>query len=112
MRGKTTLVKVVPQGEYMLTLKAQGILVNGSLNDLREELYLTRRAIQYVINALWELDKLPTPNQVHQMFYKLLREQGFRAHQVKQIYKYALSIVKSAKRNNGGKPILKNCQQD
>ena len=64
----------------MLTLKAQGILVEGSLEELHEELYLTRRAIQYVIDALWELDKLPSINQTHQIFYKILRKQGFRAH--------------------------------
>ena len=91
----------------MLTLKARGELVGGSLEELREELYLTRRAIQYVIDALWELDKLPTINQAHQMFYKILRVQSFRAHQAKQIYKYALSVVKSAKRNKGRKPVLK-----
>ena len=92
----------------MLTLKAQGVLIEGSLEELREELYMTRRATQYVIDALWELDKLPTLNQVHQMFYKLLRRQGFRAHQCKQIYKYALSTVKSAKKNNG----KKTCSQE
>ncbi len=91
----------------MLTLKARGVLVEGSLNELREELYLTRRAVQYVIDCLWELDKLPSVNQLHQMFYKLLRSQGFRAHQCKQIYKYALSLVKSAKNNDGKKPVLK-----
>jgi len=91
----------------MLTLKARGVLVDGSLNDLREELYMTRRAVQYVVDVLWGLDKLPSLNQVHQMFYKILREQGFRTHQAKQIYKYALSIVKSAKKNNGCKPVLK-----
>jgi len=108
MRGKTTHAYwVVPRGEYMLTLKARGELVEGSIEELREELYLTRRAIQYVIDCLWELDKLPSINQLHQMFYKVLREQGFRAHQCKQTYKYALSIVKSAKRNNGKKPVLR-----
>ncbi|MCD6300768.1 MAG: hypothetical protein J7L82_01705 [Staphylothermus sp.] len=66
MRGSTTyLVKVVPRGEYMLTLKARGVLVEGSLEELREELYLTRRATQYIIDCLWELDKLPTLNQIH-----------------------------------------------
>ena len=107
MRGKTTFVKVVPRGAYMLTLKAQGVLIEGSPEELRKELYITRRAIQYIIDCLWELDKLPTINQAHQMFYNMLREQGFRAHQAKQIYKYALSIVKSAKKNNGKKPILR-----
>ena len=74
MRGKTTHARVVPQGEYVLTLKAQGKLMNGPIEELQEELYLIRRAIQYIINALWELDKIPTLNQVHQMFYKVLRE--------------------------------------
>ena len=83
----------------MLTLKAQG--------ELREELYLTRRATRYVVDALWELDKLPSINQLHQMLYKILRKQRFRAHQAKQIYKYALSLVKSAKNNGGRKPVLK-----
>ena len=49
----------------MLTLKARGVLVEGSLEELREELYLTRRATQYIIDCLWELDKLPTLNQIH-----------------------------------------------
>ncbi len=108
MRGRTAReVWVVPRGEYTLTLKARGVLLEGTINELREELYLTRRATQYIVNCLWELDKLPTINQLHQMFYKILREQGFRAHQCKQIYKYALSIVKSARKNNGKKPVLK-----
>ena len=109
MRGKTTSLarEVVPRGEYTLTLKAQGVLVEGSNEKLREELYLTRRAVQYVVDVLWELDKLPTINQAHQMFYKILREQGFRAHQAKQTYKYALALVKAAKKNKGRKPVLK-----
>ncbi len=108
MRGlTTTMARVVPRGEKMLTLKAQGVLVDGSINELREELYLTRRATQYIVDALWELDKLPSINQLHQMFYGVLRAQGFRAHQCKQVYKYALSIVKSARENNGKKPVLK-----
>jgi len=108
MRGSTThLARVVPRGAYMLALKARGELVEGSLEELREELYMVMRATQYIINCLWELDILPTINQLHQMFYKLLRKQGFRAHQSKQIYKYALFIVKSARKNNGKKPELK-----
>ncbi|WP_460173741.1 RNA-guided endonuclease TnpB family protein [Vulcanisaeta sp. JCM 14467] len=108
MRGLTAqIVRVVPRGEYLLTLKAQGTLMEGSIEELREELYLTRRATQYIIDALWELDKLPTVNQLHQMFYNMLRSQGFRAHQAKQIYKYALAVVKSARENGGSKPILR-----
>ena len=108
MRGKTTrIVRVVPRGDKILTLKAQGVLVEDSLNELREELFLTRRATQHIIDCLWEFDKLPTINLMHQMFYNILRKQGFRAHQCKQIYKYALSVVKSAKSTDGKKPVLK-----
>ncbi len=107
MRGKTTLVRVVPRGEKILTLKAQGVLTKGSINEMREELYLIRRAIQYIIDALWELDELPSTNQCHQMFYKLLRMQRFRAHQAKQIYKYARALVKSVKDSGGKKPVLR-----
>ncbi len=82
-------------------------MIEGSLEELREELYLTRRASQFIIDCLWELDKLPTINQAYQMFYRMLREQDFRAYQAKQIYKYALALVKSAKRNGGKKPVLK-----
>ncbi len=107
MRGSTTLAKVVPRGEHVLTLKAQGILIKGSLEELREELYLARRAVQGIIDVLWELDKLPSINQLHQVYYKLLRKQSFRAHQCKQIYKYARALVMSAKKNSGSKPVLK-----
>ena len=74
------MVRVVPQGEYVVTLKARGLLIEGTINELREELYLTRRALQYIIDCLWELDGLPTINQLHQMFYKMLRRQGGFVH--------------------------------
>ena len=39
MKGSTTCEAwVVPRGEYMLTLKARGVLVEGSPAELREEL--------------------------------------------------------------------------
>ncbi|BES81013.1 hypothetical protein [Pyrodictium abyssi] len=71
------------------------------------ELRLARREIQRIIDALWELDELPTLNQCHQMFYKTLRSRGFRAHQAKRVYKYALALVKAARKNGGKKPVLK-----
>jgi len=33
MRGSTTSARVVPRGEYMLTLKARGELVGGETSD-------------------------------------------------------------------------------
>ncbi len=77
----------------MVTLKARGILIEGSINELREELYLTRREIQNIVDALWELDKIPNISQTHQMLYWNLRRKGFRPHQAKQIYKYARALI-------------------
>jgi putative transposase len=41
------------------------------------------------------------------MFYSRLRSLGFRAHHVSEIYKRAREIVKSTKKNNGSRPLLK-----
>jgi putative transposase len=106
MRGRAA-AWAAPRGEKTLALRAQAILVEGSLYGLFSELWLARREMQRIINALWELDRLPSLNQAHQMFYKGLREKGFRAHQAKQMYKYALALVKAARRNSGSKPVLK-----
>ncbi len=107
MRGLAPECRVLPEGTYTLTLKAQVALVEGDMNELREELYLAVKATQDVIDALWGLDKMPTVNQVHQMFYKMLRARGFRSHHAKQIYKYALALVKAAKKSGGKKPQLR-----
>ncbi len=56
---------VVPRGNKMLTLKAREELIDGSLEELREELYRTREATSYVLDALWELDRLLSINQTH-----------------------------------------------
>ena len=96
-----------PRGEKTLALKAWAILVEGDPYDLYTELWVARRETQRIIDALWELDRLPTVGQAHQMFYRLLREKGFRSHQAKQMYKYALALVKSARKNGGSKPVLR-----
>lgn len=98
---------MAPRGEKILALRARAILIEGNSYDFYAELWLTRREMQRIIDALWELDKLPTLNQAHQLFYKTLRVRGFRAHQAKQLYKYALVLVKSARRNGGKKPVLR-----
>ncbi len=107
VRGRATTAWVAPRGEKTLALRARAILVEGDLYELFSELWLARKEMQRIINALWELDKLPTVSQAHQMFYRSLREKGFRAHQAKQLYKYALSLVKAARKNSGSKPTLK-----
>ncbi len=108
MRGRAPVVRVLPEGRYSITLKAKVILVGGNLNDLLWDMFVYRYVLQKVVDALWELDKLPTLNQCHQMFYKTLREcYGFRAHVAKQLYRYALALVKATKSNGGSKPIIK-----
>ena len=108
MRGKTARY-AVPRGVTTLTLKAQAVLVEGNIQQLREELFLTKYWTQRIVDFLWKFSKrqLPKLNQVHQLFYNQLRQQGFRAHQAKQIYKYALAVVKATKQNRGSKPTLK-----
>ena len=71
---------VAPRGERTLALRARAVLVEGDPYDLFAELWLARREIQRIIDALWVLDRLPMVGQAHQMFYKTLRGKGFRAH--------------------------------
>ena len=107
MRGSAAAAMAAPRGERMLALRARAILVEGDPYDLFAEIWLAKREMQRIIDALWELDRLPSLNQAHQMFYKRLRGKGFRAHQAKQMYKYALALVKGARRNGGSKPVLR-----
>ncbi|MEM1649986.1 MAG: zinc ribbon domain-containing protein, partial [Sulfolobales archaeon] len=53
------------------------------------------------------LDEIPSIKTLHKIFYSELRELGFRAHHAKQIYLYAKAVVRSSKRNNGKKPVLR-----
>ena len=66
-----------------------------------------RDAVQYVVDRIWGLERLPTVKQLHEMFYRELREWGFRAHHVSEIYKRAKEVVKAVKKNGGSKPALK-----
>ena len=107
MRGLATC-RWLPEGRRLLTLKARAILVDGDLRDLLWDMYVYRYALQKVIDTLWELDKVPSLSQVHQLFYRVLRDKyGFRAHVTRQLYKYALAVVKAAKANRGSKPKIK-----
>ena len=108
VRGKAPPGRVLPEGRYSIALRAEAIVVEGNVNDLLWDMNVYRYAIQKVVDALWDLDELPSPGQAHQMFYKLLRENyGFRAHVAKQLYKYALAMVKSSRSNGGRKPVVR-----
>ncbi|MFZ8783521.1 MAG: RNA-guided endonuclease TnpB family protein, partial [Desulfurococcaceae archaeon] len=81
--------------------------VEGDSNDLLWDLTLYRRAIQRAVDALWELDKVPSRSQAHQMLYNVLKSYGFRAHVARNIYDQALALVKATKMNGGSKPVLR-----
>jgi len=71
------------------------------------DLVLYRYAMQRVVDALWDLDKIPSRSQAHRMFYNTLRSYGFRAHVARNIYDQALALVKAVKKNDGNKPVLR-----
>jgi len=107
MRASISLVREMPEGVYYKTLKARAEVVNSNINDLLWDLHLYKYTLQKCIDALWELDKIPRKSQVHQLFYLMLRDHGFRAHVARNIYSTALALVKSARENNGSKPVIR-----
>jgi len=70
-------------------------------------LAIYRHALQRVVDALWEPDKLPKRSQAHQMFYAMLRSYGLRAHVAKNVYDQALALVKASRENGGSRPTVK-----
>lgn len=66
-----------------------------------------RDAVQYIVDTIWGMERVPSVKQLHGMFYGGLRCWGFRAHHASEIYKRAKEVVKAAKRNGGRKPILR-----
>ena len=108
MRGQTAHVRAVPRGkEVVRTVKCRAAVEKGRAEDLLEFLRLWRDRVQWIVDLIWNLPKVPTESQLHQWFYNILRQQGFRAHHVKQIYKYARAVVSGAKANGGSKPVLR-----
>mgnify|MGYP001773003934 CR=1 FL=1 len=97
----------MPEGTYYKALKAEAEVVEGDTSDLLWDLVIYRHALQRVVDALWDLDKIPRKSQLHQMFYPMLREYGFRAHVARNIYNYALALVNSARNNCGDKPRIR-----
>ncbi len=108
MKELSPVTAGLPRGTYLITLKCRAITENGhDFERLRAFLYNFSSAVQRIIDIIWNLDKVPTINQLHQLFYNKLRKCEFRAHICKQIYKYAYGLVKSVKSSNGSKPIIK-----
>ncbi|WP_276814768.1 hypothetical protein [Desulfurococcus amylolyticus] len=91
---------------YLITLHLT-TCSEGSDEKIIEFLKLFRDATQIVVNRIWSLDTIPSMKTLHKMFYKELRVYGFRAHHAKHVYSYARAIVKSARKRNSKKPILR-----
>jgi len=95
-------------GELVETLRVRALPEGGDdYLVLLEFLRLYRDALQLVVNKLWSLDEVPSIKTLHKMFYSELRELGFRAHHVKQVYTYAKAVVRASKQNGGKKPVLR-----
>ncbi|MEM3960310.1 MAG: zinc ribbon domain-containing protein [Sulfolobales archaeon] len=95
-------------GELIETLKMKALPESSDdYKALTEFLNLYRDAVQLVVDRVWNLDEIPSIKTLHKIFYSELRELGFRAHHAKQIYLYAKAVVRSSKRNNGKKPVLR-----
>ena len=107
MRASISLVREMPEGVYYKTLKARAEIIEGNTNDLLWDLYLYKYALQKCIDVLWELDRILRKSQVHQLLYPILRRYGFRAHVARNIYTTALALVRSARENNGSKPVIR-----
>ncbi|MEM0262365.1 MAG: zinc ribbon domain-containing protein [Nitrososphaerota archaeon] len=97
------------RGEELVEALKMRALPEGSDDHgaLVEFLKLYRDALQLIVNRLWSLDEVPSIKTLHGMFYSKLRELGFRAHHVKQIYVYAKAVARASKQNGGRKPVLR-----
>ncbi|MEM1876106.1 MAG: hypothetical protein QXH21_04950, partial [Ignisphaera sp.] len=95
-------------GELVEALRMRALPKGGDDYDaLLEFLKLYRDAVQLAIDRLWSLSEIPSIKALHRMFYSELRNRGFRAHHVKQVYIYAKTVVRASKQNGGRKPVLR-----
>ncbi|MEM2407203.1 MAG: hypothetical protein QXM26_07075, partial [Sulfolobales archaeon] len=95
-------------GELVEALKMRALPEGSDDRDaLIEFLKLYRDAVQLAIDRLWSLNEVPSIKALHRMFYSELRNRGFRAHHVKQIYVYAKAVVRASRQNGGRKPVLR-----
>jgi len=90
-----------------VTARVVAVTPKGDEELLLEFLRVYRDSIQLVINEIWGLDEAPSWTELHTMFYSKLMKLGFRAHHVSEIYKRAKEVVKSTRKNNGAKPVLR-----
>ena len=89
------------------TAKVEAVAPERGEDLLHQFLKAYRDAVQYIVDKIWFLERLPSTKQLHKMFYNELRKLGFRAHHVSEIYKRAKEVVEGAKKNSGSKPMLR-----
>jgi putative transposase len=89
----------------LVTARAKAVTPNPQ--PLLSFLKAYRDWTQYVIDQIWELDRIPSMRELHHRFYKILRKQGFRAHHCQKIERRAREVVKATKKNKGRKPVLR-----
>ena len=90
-----------------VTARVEAVTPEGDEVLLVEFLRAYRDSVQLVIDEIWGLSEVPSRTELHVMFYSRLMKLGFRAHHVSEIYRRAKEIVKSTKKNNGSKPVLR-----
>jgi len=91
-----------------VTVKVKSVTPNPSSKyKLVEFLIAYRNWMQYIVDEIWNLNYIPSMKELHYRFYKVLRQQGFRAHHCHKIERRAREVVKATKKNNGSKPILR-----
>ena len=91
-----------------VTAKVKSVTPNPSSKyKLVEFLMAYRNWMQYIVDEIWNLNYILSMKELHYRFYKVLRQQGFRAHHCHKIERKAREVVKATKKNNGSKPILR-----
>jgi len=66
--------------EGIVTAKVEAVIPNPSpLHKLVEFLRAYRDWTQHVIDQIWYDRKIPSMRELHYRFYRILRQQGFRA---------------------------------
>jgi predicted site-specific integrase-resolvase len=90
-----------------VTAQVEAVTPKGDEDLLVEFLRAYRDSVQLVVDGIWGLSQVPSEKKLHKQYYSRLKSLGFRAHHVSEIYRRAKEVVKSAKKNNGSKPVLK-----
>ena len=105
MRGSAAPATAAPRGERMLALRARAILVEGDPYDLFAEIWLAKREMQRIIDALWELDRLPRRAlAVDLNLRQLTLYDGRRVRRIETRYPEALKLKHLAERVQRGHP--------